>query len=128
MSEDKPDIFAAKHTTRDIGDRIDAEVTEATKFAIQTDERLAELESDVKYLMGENTRMTEQLHNHYVILQELGVLKDDWDNSIANLRNRVDSLGEDGSANKLSGAVAEIQEEIRKMTDGKTWFVNEVRQ
>tara|TARA_R110000737_G_scaffold87935_2_gene120540 strand:+ start:3445 stop:3831 length:387 start_codon:yes stop_codon:yes gene_type:complete len=128
MSEDKPDIFAAKHTTRDIDDRIDAEMSEVSKYAIQTDDRLAELESEVKYLMGENTRMTEQLHNHYVILQELGVLKDDWDNSIANLRNRVDSLGEDGSANKLSGAVAEIQEEIRKMTDGKTWFVNEVRQ
>jgi uncharacterized protein Yka (UPF0111/DUF47 family) len=126
MSEDKPDIFAGKHTARDIDDRIDAEMNEVSKYAIQTDERLLELESEVKYLLGENTRMIEQLSNHYDILQELGVIKDNTEDLI----DRVESLelGEDDSSDNLSNAVAEIQDEIIKMTDGKTWFVNGVRQ
>ena len=126
MREDKPDIFAGKHTARDIDDRIDAEMNEVSKYAIQTDERLLELESEVKYLLGENTRMIEQLSNHYDILQELGVIKDNTEDLI----DRVESLelGEDDSSDNLSNAVAEIQDEIIKMTDGKTWFVNGVRQ
>ena len=132
MSEDKPDIFAGKHGSplirdvlENIGDRIDAEVTEATKFAIQTVERLLELESEVKYLLGENTRMREQLSNHYDILQALGVFKDDTEDLI----DRVQTLefGGGDSSDNLYSAVVEIQDEIIKMTDGKTWFVNGVR-
>ena len=125
MSEDKPDIFAAKHTTRDIDDRIDAEMSEVSKYAIQTDDRLAELESEVKYLMGENTRMTEQLSNHYDILQALGVFKDDTEDLIDRVQTL--ELGEEDSSDNLCSAVVEIQDEIIKMTDGKTWFKNGVR-
>jgi len=83
----------------------------------------------INQLEKENKRIKKQLDNHFTILQELGVLKDKWNEEIQSNAERITELEElvqslndeidvmmdnNSVTNNMARAVCELQEQLEK--------------